>query len=163
MVRSLPIILIDDNRSWLETLAEYLEDRGFEVHTAEGGDRGLALLEKNGVALAVVDFDMPGMTGLELLRQVRQQGRNVTVLLLSSEDDPKLPEQARAEGAKAFLSKSTAPGRLLRELVQLLIAASFEVAVVAVFATREDRLLPGPSPTIRYLPAPDRALDPQRN
>jgi CheY-like chemotaxis protein len=163
MLPSLPIILIDDNRSWLETLAEYLQERGFDVRTAEGGVSGLALLEESGFALAVVDFNMPGMSGLELLRRLRPRQRNVAVLLLSSEEDPTLPERARAEGARAFLSKSTAPGRLLRELVQLLIAASFEVAVVAVFATRGARLLPGPSPSIRYLPAPDSILDPQRN
>jgi hypothetical protein len=87
----------------------------------------------------------------------------VAVLLLSSEDDPTLPERARAEGAKAFLSKTTSPGRLLRDLVQVLIAASFEVAVVELFAARETRLLPGPLQSTRYLPAPEPQLDPLRN
>ena len=100
MVPSLPIILIDDNRSWLETLAEYLQERGFAVRTAEGGALGLALLEESGFALAVVDFKMPGMSGLELLRHLRPRQRNVAVLLLSSEEDPTLPERARAEGAR---------------------------------------------------------------
>jgi CheY-like chemotaxis protein len=163
MLPSLPIILIDDNPSWRETLAEFLQGRGFEVRTAEGGASGLALLENSGFVLAIIDFNMPGMSGLELLRCLRRQRRDVAVLLLSSEDDPTLAERARAEGAKAFLSKTTAPRRLLRELVQFLIAASFEVAIVAVFSTREARLLPGPSSSTRYLPAPDALMDPQRN
>src|SRR5437879_3858406 len=76
------ILLIDDNRAWLETLSEYLRDRGFAVRTADRPSRGLAILEKDDVRVVILDFELPEMDGLELLRQIRRR-RPVPVLLLS--------------------------------------------------------------------------------
>src|SRR6516225_2226918 len=101
------LALIDDDRTWLETLADYLRDRGYGVETALGGTRGLRLLERGGIGLAVVDFHMPDLDGLELLRQLRCRRLNVDVLLMSSDDDPALPVRVLREGAAAFLSKNT--------------------------------------------------------
>lgn len=118
------IALIDDDRAWLDTLAEYLRDRGFHVHTAQGARSGLALLEEFDAAAVVIDFHMPDMDGLQLLRQLRQRRQDLDVLLLSGEDDPLLESRALAAGAVAFLSKSTAPALLLRRLLQTLDGAS---------------------------------------
>ena len=154
MVPTLQLVLIDDNRAWLDTLADYLEQHGFEVRTAEGGKPGLELLEKSGIRVAVVDFNMPEMNGLELLRQLRERQKNVAVLVLSSDEDPDVSHRVMEEGAKAFLSKCTAPVELLRALVQALLAASFEVAVIGAFSRECLQMLPGPSQGIRFLSGP---------
>ena len=121
------VALIDDNRAWLETLAEYLSDKGYRVATAVGGRGGLRLLEGGGIGLAVVDFHMPDLDGMELQRQLRRRRLNVDVLLMSSDDDPALPVRVMREGAAAFLSKNEAPGRLLRSLTQTLSAVFAEM------------------------------------
>src|SRR5262249_42552996 len=116
MKATFPIVLIDDDRVWLETLADFFEARGYPVRTAEGGRLGLSLLQSDDARLAVVDFQLPELNGLELLRRLRRSGRDLAVLMLSSDDDPALPARALAEGARAFLSKSMAPSLLLRAL-----------------------------------------------
>jgi DNA-binding response OmpR family regulator len=146
------VALIDDDRNWLDTLAEYLGDRGYRVETALGGSRGLRLLERGGVGLAVVDFHMPDLDGLELLRQLRRRRLNVDVLLMSSDDDPALATRVRAAGAAGFLSKNTPPGLLLRALTQTLSS------VLAEMARRPDL-----SPWDRFLPVPLRRGDAERN
>src|SRR5258708_11447350 len=88
------IALIDNDRAWLETLSDFLGTKGWLVHTAEGGLRGLELLARNEVALVVVDFHMPDLDGLELIRQVRARCQNLRVLLLSSEEAPELPARS---------------------------------------------------------------------
>ncbi|HEY1861448.1 MAG TPA: response regulator, partial [Gemmataceae bacterium] len=93
------IALIDDDRAWLDTLAEYLQDRGYNVRTALGARSGLALLDEFDVAAAVIDFRMPDMDGLQLLRRLRQKRQDLDVLMLSGEDDPQLKSRALAEGA----------------------------------------------------------------
>jgi CheY-like chemotaxis protein len=94
------------------------------VCTADRPQLGSALLEKcEGIRAVVIDFRMPEMDGLELLRQIRRR-RHLPVLLLSSEDDPALAARALAEGARAFLSKTTAPRLLLARLRQLLTASA---------------------------------------
>src|SRR5262245_62533471 len=109
MTANATILLVDDNRAWRETLAEVLRDQGFEVYTAEGPRAGQALLDERDMLAAVIDYQMPEMDGLEWLADLR--GR-LPVLMLSSEDDPSVAEQALAEGALAFLPKSLSPRRL---------------------------------------------------
>jgi DNA-binding response OmpR family regulator len=136
------IALIDDNRDWVRTLAEYLHRQGFAVRTAYDGRQGLALLEQPGIRVALVDFNMPGMTGLELLRQLRARRRSVVVLLVSSDDDPTLAARVRAEGGRAFLSKTTSPQLLLQAVRLALAPPPSEQA--ARLEKPWNRLLPAP-------------------
>ena len=143
------ILLIDDDRAWLDTLAEYLQDKGYPVEKAHGGIHGLKLLDRLDVSVAVIDFRMPGMNGIELLRQMRRKRSNLGVLLLSSEDDPALPTLALAEGAKAFLSKNSPPRQLLHLLNETLAIYGYGDA-----RPSPDRLLPVVRPNRRTLPVP---------
>lgn len=140
------IVLIDDNLAWLQSLSEYLRAKGFDVRTAAEGRQGLALLEEPDVRVAVSDYHMPGLNGLELLRQLRRRGRSVDVLLMSSDDEPSLPKQARAAGARLFLSKNVPPRLLLPRLIRELTDLFGELVV--------ERFLPVVRPTGPHLPVP---------
>lgn len=155
------VALIDDDRLWLETLADFLRDRGYDVRTALGGTRGLDLLTREGIGLAVVDFHMPDCNGLELVRQLRRRRLDVDVLLMSSDDDPTLPTRALAEGAAAFLSKSLAPSLLLRSLTQTLAEAL--TAPARRRQSRWDRFLPVPRPADVWLPVLFAPHESERN
>lgn len=157
------IALIDDDRTWMETLAEYLRDKGYGVETALGGRRGLRLLERGGIGVAVADFHMPDLDGVELLRQLRRRRLNVDVLLMSSDDDPALPLRVLREGAAAFLSKNTAPGLLLRALTQTLSAVAAEVARRPSALSRWDRFMPVPRRADPWLPVLLRTDEDRRN
>ena len=157
------IAIIDDDRTWMETLAEYLRDKGYGVETALGGRRGLRLLERGGIGLAVVDFHMPDLDGVELLRQLRRRRLTIDVLLMSSDDDPALPVRVLREGAAAFLSKNTAPGLLLRSLTQTLSAVAAEMARRPPALSRWDRFLPVPRRADPWLPMPLRPRRTEHN
>jgi DNA-binding response OmpR family regulator len=157
------IALIDDDRVWLETLAEYLRDRGYGVETALGGRHGLGLLERGGIRLAVVDFHMPDLDGVELLRQLRRRRLDIDVLLMSSDDDPALPLRVLREGAAAFLSKNVAPGLLLRSLTHTLSAVFAEMARRPAAHSRWDRFLPAPRRSAPWLPMLLRSGESERN
>jgi DNA-binding response OmpR family regulator len=144
------IALIDDDRAWLETLADYLRYKGWQVYTAEGGIRGLELLAQNEVGLVVVDFHMPDLNGLELIRQMRGRGQDVRALLLSSEEDPELPARALAQGAAAFLSKNEAPALFLKSLANIL-------ASLLLYQSSPDRFLPAPYRQNSWLPVLSRS------
>jgi DNA-binding NtrC family response regulator len=144
MNASSQILLIDDDHNWLETLADCLRQRGFAVRTADRPLLALALLEKYDVRVVVSDFRMPEMDGLELLRRIRRRRRYLPVLLLSGEEDPTLAGRALTEGARAFLSKRTAPRLLVEELLQCLTAAAIESALEWALTLPADRLLPPP-------------------
>jgi DNA-binding response OmpR family regulator len=137
------IILIDDNNAWLESLAEYLRDHGVVVFTASDPRKGLELLDRHAINLVISDFNLPYMDGLQVLRNVRLHGGNVSVVLLTSEEEPELEKQVLAEGAYAFFCKTTEPARLLRELLRAVAAlatASHRPAALEIW----QRLLPSP-------------------
>ncbi len=114
------IVLIDDNREWLEGLAEFLRRKGFVVQTASHPDQGLSLAVHSPVTMVLCDYHLPDMDGLQVLRRLRQFQNDVMVVLLSSDDEPDVEARALREGARAFVSKTTAPGALLRTLRQIL-------------------------------------------
>jgi DNA-binding response OmpR family regulator len=147
------IALIDDDRAWRETLADYLQGKGFDVYPAESARRGLDMLNANDIRLAVIDFNLDEMNGLELLRRLRHRARPVTAFMLSNDDDPTLPARALAEGARAFLYKTTRPSLLLRTLTRTLTAAAAEPVVYLPVVVHR---------TI-WLPVPRPARDPRRN
>lgn len=115
------IVLIDDDRVWAESLADYLRVKGFAVQTAHEGGSGLALLETQSVSLVLVDYHMPDMTGLELLQRVRRVNMSVSILMVSGADEPSLAERAVAGGAAGFLPKTTPPDTLLDSVRQALL------------------------------------------
>jgi DNA-binding NtrC family response regulator len=136
------IALIDDDRDWAEALAEYLCTKGFAIQIRGDGVSGLALLEQDSIPVAVVDFDMPGLDGLELLERLRQRRPDVAVLLVSGEEDPDLAGRAVAAGAHAFVPKTASPPLLLEAVRQALRAVERR-------QKPWNRLLAGPKPTAR--------------
>lgn len=107
------IALIDDDPLWIESLEEMLSDQGFSISVASDGQDGLTLLERNLIPVAVVDYQMPELDGLELLQRVRELEHPVAILLVSGDEDPTLAQKAKQEGAFAFYPKTVSPRLLL--------------------------------------------------
>jgi len=114
-----PIILIDDDRTWLQAAVDLLRADGFEVEAAEDGQRGLELLDRSSPVLVILDIHVPRLGGFDLLRELRRRGQRVPVLMVSSEDQAGLMAQALAEGASSFLRKPVAADLLLRAVRRL--------------------------------------------
>jgi two-component system OmpR family response regulator len=116
------VALIDHDRAWTEALADYLEGKGFRVVTAADGAAGLELLAGGQVAAAVLDWDLPGRSGPELLRDLRRRGLAVAVVLVSGDERPGRDREAHEAGAFAYLPKTASPALLHQALQQALRA-----------------------------------------
>ncbi|MFO1534131.1 MAG: response regulator [Thermoplasmatota archaeon] len=91
----------------------FLQDEfpGAQVLTAENGEAGLRVLDKEQVDVVVSDYRMPGMNGIEFLaRTPLPEARRILLTALS---DPGLRERALESGIGAFVQKSRGPGELL--------------------------------------------------
>ncbi|HOP40838.1 MAG TPA: response regulator [Geobacteraceae bacterium] len=107
MAEEKPLILVvDDDPFVAEMLEILLEEEGYAVTSAENGREGLAAFLGNpGTALVLSDMNMPGMNGLELIREIRKVNGAVPFLLLTARDDESCARQARECGVQRCLVK----------------------------------------------------------
>lgn len=80
------LLIVEDEQTLLQQLAEQFRNEGFVVDTAADGDTGLYLAREYPLDLAVVDLGLPGRSGLELLRTIRSEGNRLPVLVLTARD-----------------------------------------------------------------------------
>jgi two-component system, chemotaxis family, chemotaxis protein CheY len=99
-------VLIVDDSATVRTQAKHaLVGAGFTVLEAADGVQALAVLEVQAVSLTVCDVNMPNMSGLELLEELKRRGIDAPVLMLTTEAQPRLVQRAKAAGAKAWIIK----------------------------------------------------------
>lgn len=98
------ILLVDDDRVVLNLLAEGLRGLGYQVDVALSAEEALQLTEERAYDLAVLDVRMPGRSGLELARVMRDNGRPPFVFL-SAYGDETVVRDAAAAGALGYLVK----------------------------------------------------------
>jgi FixJ family two-component response regulator len=111
--RSEPTILvIDDDDVVRDSLKVLLETRGFNVVDFSSGRSFLAQRDEIGAGCIVLDVHMPEMSGLDVMKTLRQTGDNTPVVLITGRSDSLVQAKAEAYGAVAVLDKPIAHGLL---------------------------------------------------
>jgi two-component system response regulator ChvI len=111
------IVLVDDDDSFRESLGLNLVDEGFQVVSFSGGVPALEHFEQGNTADAILlDWRMPGMDGLEVLRRLRRKGMSTPVIFLTVLSDDIYEEAALEGGAVDFIDKSRRLSILVKRL-----------------------------------------------
>ena len=108
------ILIVDDDPDVLRALERALVRRGFQVHTALGGDEALAHLREAPTDVMLVDLCMPGLGGLDLLRRVRESDTPIPVVVMSGTGTIPDALEAVRLGACDFVEKPVDTDRLMR-------------------------------------------------
>jgi DNA-binding response OmpR family regulator len=116
------IIVIDDEQSFCDVVAEILRSFGFEVFTAYSVEQSIPLLEQHHPALIILDIMMPGIDGLTFIRHLRSRSRFADLPIIIS--SAKFLESDRAAaleaGANLYLPKPFSAGDLRQATETLL-------------------------------------------
>ena len=80
------LLLIEDDATLRDALADKLTESGFAVEQAADGKEGLYFASEYPIDLAIVDLGLPGMSGLDIIRQVRADGKTYPILILTARD-----------------------------------------------------------------------------
>jgi len=99
------ILVVDDEKNIRKILTDILEDEGYTVLSATSGEEGLQILEQDNIDLMLLDVKLPGMDGIEILKQVRKDFPNLDVIMISGHSTIKTAVQAVQMGAYNFLEK----------------------------------------------------------
>jgi two-component system, NtrC family, response regulator AtoC len=106
------VLVIDDDAGLCEALTVVLEEE-FAVHTAATGEEGLALLQHLRIPVIILDLDLPGMSGLEVLTHLKALDPQIEVLILTATREAAMMDRAMRAGASDYLTKPFDIERLL--------------------------------------------------
>jgi DNA-binding NtrC family response regulator len=115
----LKVLLVDDNEDYVRTLSERLELRDLDSETAVSGEDALSLMGEEPPDVMVLDLNMPGMGGMEVLKRVKRDHPGTEVIILTGHGSPKEEAEAARLGASHYLNKPVD----LRDLVGAVRAA----------------------------------------
>jgi two-component system response regulator PhoP len=80
------LLVIEDDETLRETLAQKLADAGFAVEQAADGKEGLYFAQEYPIDLAIIDLGLPEISGLEIIRRIRAEGKTYPILILTARD-----------------------------------------------------------------------------
>jgi PAS domain S-box-containing protein len=102
---SYSVLVIDDSRMIRAVLKKMLVSWGLDVFLAEDAEKALIFLKKNDVDILLVDINLPGMTGLDLLYQLHLEKKDQVAIVMTSQEDTKMVRNAMDLGAFSYLVK----------------------------------------------------------
>jgi DNA-binding NtrC family response regulator len=145
------ILLVDDDLDFQEIVTDRLVALGYRVFAASNGQEGLALLEKEGPQIVLLDIEMPDMNGLEVLKAMRTRAHDVTVVMLTAYGTIERAVQAMKQGAYDFIPKPFEPEHLVLTVQKALERERLkrEVAILSEAVGERYRQVVGQSATMQ--------------
>lgn len=119
------ILIIDDTPTMRMIVTGMLQDLGFtSIVEAENADMALEIVNQGNIAIALLDWNLPGRSGIEFLRQIRvlNATRDLPMVMMTSNNDPKQIEEARRAGVSSYLVKPFGMADLLARLEEASLA-----------------------------------------
>ena len=115
-MEQIKVILVDDEYEFIKSLSERIRMRDIESDIAFNGDQALKILAEEMPDVMVLDLKMPGIDGLEVLRQVKKNYPQLLVIILTGHGSEKVEEEARRLGAFDYLEKPTEIDKLVETI-----------------------------------------------
>ncbi len=114
-------LVVDDSLTARRTLAEFVQDMGYEVRTARDGLEAIDIIEGKIPDIVLADLEMPRMNGLELTTHIRakKETRDIPIIMITSRSTEKHRQQAESAGVNIYLTKPFSEDELMQHIEQL--------------------------------------------
>jgi DNA-binding NtrC family response regulator len=99
------VLFVDDETDFLKTLLKRMSKRGIDVRGAGSGEEGLAMMRESTSDIIVLDVRMPGMDGIEMLREIKKQWPLTEVIMLTGHASLEAAREGMELGAFDYLMK----------------------------------------------------------
>ena len=126
------ILVVDDDIGLTQLLQLVFESRGFGVTIAHNGEQALESLERELPEAILLDLMMPGISGLEVCKQVRSAPHtaNIPIVILTARYDMQTRQDAMQAGATEYLTKPVRPTELINRMRKVAINSASPTAKV---------------------------------
>ncbi len=152
------ILIIDDDKLIRKVFKMTLIKEGFDIIEAEDGESGLSLVRSERPDLVITDYQMPGISGLDVLSEIRKLKINLPVILLTAFGDVVLTIKSIQFGAFDYLEKPVSPEILKTTVVQALKSVKRSNSLTGVLHVNassesmlEDNILVGKTPQMKEI------------
>lgn len=99
------VLLVDDEKEFLEIMSERMKARDMDVTTATSADQALEIIEKEAFDAIILDFQMPGMDGMDALKAIKAKKPEAQIILLTGYATVEKSVEAMKIGATDFVEK----------------------------------------------------------
>ncbi|MBI4323202.1 MAG: response regulator [Candidatus Omnitrophica bacterium] len=99
------VLIVDDEQAVGQVLERFFVSRGLAVALAFSGEQALARLQEEAFDVVLIDILLPGIHGIEVLKQAKRRFPNAKVAMLTGLEDEALRAKARLHGADAYVTK----------------------------------------------------------
>ena len=103
--KDIRILLIDDEDGFRRPMEFWLKAKGYQVSGVASGEEGLAAIKRERPTLVYLDMKMPGMNGIETLRNIRHTDPNLPVIMITAYGTPQDMRTAETLGISGFFKK----------------------------------------------------------
>lgn len=118
MENTVKILLVDDEIKFLNAIASRLTMKGFDVTTADNGDAAIEAAEEGGFDVAVVDLQMPGTDGAQVLKILKENHKFIEIIILTGHATVNSAIECTKLGAFMYLEKPYDFDKLVDALMQ---------------------------------------------
>lgn len=132
------ILVVDDDRALRHAVSSLLERQGHAVLQAGDGPAALTHLAQQKIQLMLLDMGLPGMTGLDLLSQVRPDDRPPIVVVITADDTPETLLAAIRAQAYRYVTKPMSPAAIVDVVAEALAASSNATLPIEVISARPE-------------------------
>jgi len=112
------VLLVDDEEEFIDLMSQRLETRGLKVVTVQSGEEAVSTVADHNFDVAVVDLAMPGIDGIETLKQIKGERPDISVIMLTGQATVKSGIEAMKYGAMDFLEKPVDLNVLMEKIWQ---------------------------------------------
>jgi len=136
------VLLVDDEEKFVEVLAQRMKTRGLKVDTSMSGEDAVKHAKDKDLDAIVLDLQMPGMSGLEALKKIKQENPDLQIIILTGHGTVQAGIEAMKEGAMDFIEKPVDLKVLLEKIKEakqkrvLVIQKKHEEHVKEIMQTR---------------------------
>jgi CheY-like chemotaxis protein len=116
------ILLVEDEDALRDIVRLLLESKGYKVYTVQNGKEAVNVYKQNEkeIALTLTDMGLPGMTGADVFKKLREINSSANVVLASGFFEPDIKSELDKAGAKGFIQKPYSPDEVLRKIREVL-------------------------------------------
>lgn len=110
------VLLVDDEEDFINLMSQRLETRGLKVVAVTSGEEAVAISDDQNFDVAVVDLAMPGIDGIETLKQIKNRRPDIEVIMLTGQATVQSGIEAMKHGAVDFLEKPVDLNELMEKI-----------------------------------------------